>query len=82
MKKINLKKVNHNYKRGDKCGDITPNVKESCLFIENGEIIGFYIRQIPESMAKFINLANHEFRSDRVPKSPMNRLKTDITGGG
>ena len=79
MKKINLKKVNHNYKRGDKCGDITPNVKESCLFIEDGEIIGFYIRQIPESMAKFINLANYELLSDRVPKSVMQRMKVDLS---
>jgi len=76
MKKIELKQVDHNVKIGDVCGVIPPNVTEDSLFILNGEIIGFYLRDISEhseKLSKFINIANKELRSENVPKSVMGR---------
>lgn len=73
MRSIELKKVVHGIKIGDVCGDIEPNITEDSLFVDNGEVIGFYLKQIPQSLSKFIEVANAEFQSDRVPKSTMNR---------
>jgi len=76
MKKVILKKVDHSVKVGDKCGNIEPNVTEDCIFIDEGEPIGFYIRDLSkysERAAKLANLADKELRSDNVPKSTMKR---------
>ena len=73
MQKIELTKVEHGIKIGDVCGDIEPNITEDSLFVDKGEVIGFYIKEIPQSLAKFIEVANAEFQSERVPKSTMNR---------
>lgn len=76
MKIIDLNKVAHNTKIGDTCGDIQPNVTQDCLFRADGEIIGFYIRDISkysERAAKLATLANYELRSPRVPKDTMRR---------
>jgi hypothetical protein len=73
MQKVELIQIPHNVKIGDVCGDIEPNITEDTLFVDNGEVIGFYIKQIPKSLSKFIEVANAEFQSDRVPKSTMNR---------
>lgn len=76
MKTINLTTVPHNYKVGDVCEMISPNVTEDCFLADNGEIIGFYIRDIRKHnpmLAKYVDIANAEFRSKRVPKSTMSR---------
>lgn len=73
MQKIELTKVEHGIKIGDVCGDIEPNITEDSLFVDKGEVIGFYIKEIPQSLAKFIEVANAEFQSEKVPKSTMNR---------
>lgn len=73
MKKIELKKVEHNIKIGDICPYIEPNVTEDSIFIENGEAIGFYISKMPEKMCKLATIANAEFNSDNVPKAEMSR---------
>ncbi|QDP62885.1 MAG: hypothetical protein Tp139SUR343261_35 [Prokaryotic dsDNA virus sp.] len=76
MKKIELVKQEHNVTIGDDCGDIEPNVTEDSLFIENGEVIGFYIADLAkysEKASKLAHLANNELRSKRVPKSVMKR---------
>lgn len=81
MKRIELIQVPHNYKVGDVCGPIEPNVTEDCIFTENGEDVGFYIRNIKEHSQKlfdFVEIANKEFRSKRVPKSQMNRTSGEI----
>lgn len=76
MKRIDLIKVEHNIKIGDKCDYIEPNVLEDCVFYDNGEPIGFYLTKMPEKMCKLADLANAEFRSKNVPKSFLDRMET------
>jgi len=76
MKRINLNKVEHSVKVGDVCEYIEPNVTEDSLFYDNDELIGFYIRDVnkySERLGSFINLADSELRSKRVPKATMKR---------
>lgn len=76
MKIIKLVQRNHNVQIGDTCGHIEPNVKEDCLFEVDGEIIGFYLKDIGKYSAKaaqLANIANKELRSKNVPKSEMKR---------
>jgi hypothetical protein len=73
MKRVDLIKVEHNVKIGDKCEYIEPNIIEDSIFYADGEAIGFYITKMPEKMCKLADLANKEFRSKNVPKSLMER---------
>jgi hypothetical protein len=73
MKQIELVKIPHSVKVGDVCGNIEPNIIKDSLFIEDGHIVGFYLKQMPEKMCKLADLANKELRSKNVPKSVMKR---------
>lgn len=73
MKKIELVQVEHNIKVGDMCETFEPNITEDCIFMYEGEPVGFFITQIKGKLKQFIEIANNEFRSDRVPKSIMAR---------
>ncbi len=76
MKIIELEKVEHNRKVGKRCEYIEPNVKEDCLLQSDGEIIGFYIKDVNDYSKKLgalIDIANKEFRSKNVPKSILER---------
>lgn len=73
MKRIELIKVNHNVEIGQDCPYIEPNITEDSIFYENGEAVGFYIKSMPDKISKIADLANHELRSNRVPKSEMKR---------
>lgn len=76
MRQIELVKIDHNVKVGDEVPNLTPNLNEDTLFLENGIVIGFYIRDVRKysvKLANFLNISNNEFRSDRVPKSMMTR---------
>lgn len=76
MKTINLDKVEHNRKIGEVCEYIEPNIKEDSLFYSDGELVGFYIRDISKHSKKLSDLvaiANKELLSDNVPKSTMKR---------
>lgn len=73
MKRVDLIKVEHNVKIGDKCEYIEPNVTEDSMFYADGEAIGFYLTKMPEKMCKLADLANKELRSKNVPKSEMKR---------
>lgn len=73
MKRIDLIKIDHNVKIGDKCAYIEPNITEDCVFYDNGEPIGFYMSKMPEKMCRLADLANQELRSKNVPKSEMKR---------
>lgn len=78
MKRIDLQLVNHSVKIGDVCGHITPNITEDSMFYENGEPIGFYIRDIAKyspKAAQLAAIANKELRSKNVPKSVMDRKR-------
>lgn len=76
MKIIKLEKVEHNRKVGKRCEYIEPNVKEDCLLESDGEIIGFYIKDVnkySKKLGALIDIANKEFKSDNVPKSLLER---------
>lgn len=81
MKTIKLQQVEHNIKIGKDCPYYEPNVKEDCLLEVDGEIIGFYIKDVSkysEKLHLLLAVANKEFRSDNVPKQMMDRT-TAIT---
>ena len=73
MKRVDLEKVNHSVKIGDKCSSINPNITEDCVFYEEGVPIGFFIKEISGKLKSYIEIANKELRSSRVPKSEMKR---------
>ena len=76
MNLIELTKVDHKFKIGDKVAALPPNITEDSLFLENGQPIGFYLRDIKdysERAAKLATIADFELRSSRVPKAEMSR---------
>jgi hypothetical protein len=73
MNTTELQNYPNNVKVGDVCSDVQPNITESTIFTINGEVVGFYLKKIPERLEKFIGVANAEFLTDRVPKETMNR---------
>lgn len=73
MKTLELIKIPNEIKVGDVCGNIPPNITENTLFMKDGEIVGFFLKKVPERLEKLINVANAEFLTDRVPKETMNR---------
>lgn len=76
MKTIKLEQVEHNKKIGKDCPYYEPNVKEDCLLELDGEIVGFYIKNVKEyseRLSLLIAVANKEFRSDNVPKTLLER---------
>lgn len=76
MKIVELIKHEHSVKIGDNCHTIVPNVLEDSLFVERGEVVGFYLRNMRDYSNKATQLAeiaNTEFLSPRVPKTIMNR---------
>ena len=74
MLRVDLKPVSHDYKTGMESPDIEPNVPSGDLmFYDGGELIGFYLEQIPEQELKLLEFINRGFRSKRVPKTLMER---------
>tara|TARA_R110002012_G_scaffold62994_1_gene165844 strand:- start:13375 stop:14178 length:804 start_codon:yes stop_codon:yes gene_type:complete len=82
METIKLQQVEHNIKIGKDCPYYEPNVKDDCLLEVDGQIIGFYIKDV-KKYSKRLNLllavADKEFRSDNVPKSTMTRSQALMT---
>ena len=79
MKTLKLVKVEHKTKIGSRCEYVEPNVTEDCLLESDGEIIGFYIKDVSkysERLKSFILIADKEFNGDNVPKSLLER--TDV----
>jgi hypothetical protein len=78
MKTVQLIKRPHTVQIGDVCDYIEPNVTEDCLFENEGEIIGFYIKDIAkysEKASQLAHIANKELRSKNVPKTTMDRKR-------
>lgn len=73
MKTIELTQIEHDISVGDICGDIEPTITDDCIFVQDGKPIGFFIKQMPDKACKLANLANHELRSENVPKTAMVR---------
>ena len=75
MQTLELVQLQHDVKVGDEVGDLTPNVTEDTIFTSQGEPVGFYMKTVPEKLRKFVEVANAELLSDRVPKSYMDRKR-------
>lgn len=73
MNTIHLEQVKHSVKIGDTCGELTPNITEDSIFIYDGEPIGFYIKSVEGKLRQYVDIANAELLSNRVPKSEMRR---------
>jgi len=73
MKTIELIQLQHSVKIGDRCGDIEPNITEDTIFMFEGEPVGFYLKEITGKLRQYIDIANAELLTDRVPKSEMRR---------
>ena len=73
MKKVELTQVAHDVKIGQACPSIEPNITEDTLFLVNGEPIGFYLKEITGKLKEYVEIANAEFLSKRVPKEEMSR---------
>ena len=74
MKTVVLKPVEHDISIGDSCLELEPNITEDCIFVdEDGQPVGFYMRQITGKLKEYATIANTELRSKRVPKSMMKR---------
>jgi hypothetical protein len=73
MKRIDLVAIEHHRKIGEECPYIEPNITEDCMFYADDKPIGFYLTKMPEKMCKLADVANAEFRSERVPKTLMDR---------
>lgn len=73
MNRIDLVELPHSVKIGDSCPDLPPNVTEDTVFYADGEPIGFYIKEISGDLLKYVEIANAELLSDRVPKEVMSR---------
>lgn len=73
MNILQLQQYEHSVKIGDVCGAIEPTVKEDTLFLAGDEPLGFYLKQIDGKLKEYIEIANAELLSDRVPKQEMSR---------
>lgn len=64
----------HDYKRNMTPISIEPNITNSTIFLDNkGTVIGFYLKELPQKVQNVVNYCNQELRSDKVPKSVMQR---------
>ena len=76
MKTLKLKQVEHDVKIGKDCPYYEPSVKEDCFLEVDGEVIGFYIRDVSKysnKLSQLMSISNKEFRTDNVPKQEMSR---------
>ena len=76
MKTIKLYKQEHDVKVGKDCPYYEPNITEDCMLELDGEVIGFYIKDVSKysnKLSQLISISNKEFRSDNVPKQEMSR---------
>ena len=73
MNRLELKQVHHSVQVGDNCEYKEPNILEDTLFVQDGELVGFFLKNITGRLKDLIEIANNEFRSDNVPKSTMVR---------
>lgn len=76
MNRVELIKKTHDKKVGMTVDDLPPNITEDTLFVEDGKVIGFYIKSLNQryqKAAQLANIADKELRSKNVPKTEMSR---------
>lgn len=64
----------HSCKNGHVVPDLEPNITEDTIFHLEGVPVGFYVKNVNENVTKFLDVANVEFNSPRVPKNILRRL--------
>ena len=85
MKRIELLKVAHDKKVGDKVAPLPANITEDTLFIEDGEIIGFYINDMAKyskKACKLADIADSELRSKREQEGKQLVTQYSVILGG
>tara|TARA_Y100001938_G_scaffold149499_2_gene236536 strand:+ start:874 stop:1677 length:804 start_codon:yes stop_codon:yes gene_type:complete len=82
MKRIQLTRVSHKYKRGDKPERMSPTITRSGLLYDDDEPIGFYLAELPERLKKIAEVIDAEFQDERVPKTVMKRAVPDLSSPG
>lgn len=70
----------HSCKNGHVVPDLEPNITEDTIFHLDGKPIGFYVKNINHNVKKFLDVANVEFNSPRVPKNILRRLSKPKEG--
>ncbi len=73
MNKVELIAADHKAKIGKSPANREPNIKEDTLFLEEGAVVGFYLKNPGERFSQLAKFCNQEFLSKRVPKSEMRR---------
>lgn len=87
MKKVILQKTGKEPKIGERVDDLPANVFDDCLLVEDGDVVGLYLSDVTKhstKLKKLMDVANAEFRSDRVPKQLLERsdvFQAVYTGG-
>lgn len=75
MKRVDLQTIPHQIKVGDECVDLQPTITEDTIFYSDGEPIGFYVKELGGKLKQYVDIANAELLSERVPKQFMDRKK-------
>ena len=71
---VKLSPTEHSFKVSDKCPKVSPNVFESCVLVDtDGTPVGLFLKDLPQELGNLVNIADSELRSERVPKSRMDR---------
>tara|TARA_R110000744_G_scaffold315533_1_gene422398 strand:+ start:1114 stop:1923 length:810 start_codon:yes stop_codon:yes gene_type:complete len=76
MKIVHISNNGSEIRTGTRVGSIEPNIFDDCQLIENDEVVGFYISDVnkySQKLVKLMTLANSELRTNRVPKSLLER---------
>lgn len=73
---VTLKPIQHTTKIGDVVHERQPTIKESCILVDpDGSQVGLFLRELPKELQNLVNIADAEVRSDRVPKTMMDRKR-------
>ena len=71
---VKLSPTKHSFKVADKCPGVLPNIFESCVLVDtDGTPVGFFLKNLQQELENLANIADLELRSERVPKSRMDR---------
>ena len=76
LQSIILTPIKHNIKIGDTCPTQPATITESCILLDpDGRQVGLFLKELPSDLQNLVNIADAEVRSDRVPKTMMDRKR-------
>ena len=71
---IRLSPATSGLKIGASCPTLKPTVTDSCILLDpDGSQVGLFLKELPKELVNLVTIADQELRSDRVPKSVMDR---------